>query len=171
MRGAQVGRKITAERSPGVSNYKRSDLNTFLYADVGIELNGSNLTMLSVLARLGRDPWAEAARWTNLPKAASIASLAQSIGRMPLSPGALANADVTASRLITLLPVHTKSPRQGISAAVTRSAVPIWVPIAFLWIFLLMGLALTNAPAPVSPADSAAPTALTADPTTAIRSK
>ncbi len=42
---------------------KNSDLNTFLFADVGTELNGSALTILSVLARLGEDPWAEAARW------------------------------------------------------------------------------------------------------------
>jgi hypothetical protein len=41
---------------------QNSDLNPFLYADVGTELNGSTLTMLSVLARLGKDPWVEAAR-------------------------------------------------------------------------------------------------------------
>ena len=35
---------------------KNSDLNAFLYADVGTEMNGSVLTMLSVLARLGQDP-------------------------------------------------------------------------------------------------------------------
>lgn len=48
---------------------QNSDLNPFLYAELGIELNGSTLTMLSVLARLNQDPWIEAARWARLPKA------------------------------------------------------------------------------------------------------
>jgi hypothetical protein len=69
---------------------KNSDLNAFLFAEVGTELNGSALTILSVLARLGQDPWAEAARWAKMPKAAAIDSLAQSIGKMPLSSQALA---------------------------------------------------------------------------------
>ena len=55
---------------------KNSDLNAFLFADVGTEMNGSALTMLSVLARLGQDPWAEAARWTAKQKAAAIDCLA-----------------------------------------------------------------------------------------------
>lgn len=41
---------------------KKSGLEAFLYADVGIEANGSMLTILSLLARLGKDPWTEAAK-------------------------------------------------------------------------------------------------------------
>ena len=37
--------------------FKNSGLNAFLFAEVGTELNGSPLTILSVLARLGQDPW------------------------------------------------------------------------------------------------------------------
>ena len=48
---------------------EKSGLNTFLFAEVGTETNGSVLTVLSVLARLGRDPWEQAARWASLPKA------------------------------------------------------------------------------------------------------
>jgi hypothetical protein len=40
---------------------KNSGLEPFLYAEVGTELNGSTLTVLSVFARLGEDPWGEAA--------------------------------------------------------------------------------------------------------------
>ena len=94
---------------------KNSDLNAFLFADVGVELNGSALTILSVLARLGQDPWAEAARWAKLPKTAAIDCLAQCIGKMPLGPQALAEAFATASSLVQLLPVRTRDIRPGVS--------------------------------------------------------
>ncbi len=48
---------------------KNSGLEAFLLAEVGTEWNGSGLTVLSLLARLGKDPWAEAATWSKLPRA------------------------------------------------------------------------------------------------------
>ena len=83
---------------------QRSGLNAFLFAEVGTELNGSPLTILSVLARLGQDPWAEAAKWTKLPKSTTIDRLAQSIAQMPLPSQAIDEARSTASRLVLLLP-------------------------------------------------------------------
>jgi hypothetical protein len=47
-------------------------VEAFLYADIGAELNGSALTILSMIARLCRDLWAEAARWAALPQAGAI---------------------------------------------------------------------------------------------------
>ena len=142
---------------------RNSNLNPFLFADVGTETNGSALTMLSVLARLGQDPWAEAAKWTTLPKAAAIDCLAQSINKMPLDPAALAERRVTAARLILLLPVQIQTPGQSIRAAVTASAMPNWIPIAFLCVSLLMGLAFSVTSAPVAPAGAATPFAQTVD--------
>lgn len=81
-----------------------SDLNAFLFANVGIEQNGSALTLLSVLARLGHDPWAEAARWAAMPRSAAIDCLLRSIAQMPLDPGTLADTEAIASRLVLLLP-------------------------------------------------------------------
>ena len=103
---------------------KDSSLNVFLYADVGIEANGSALTILSILARLGQDPWAEAARWTTLPKAAAIDCLARCIAKMPLDQRALAQTNETASRLFLLLPVQVQNPGQTIRSAIAASAVP-----------------------------------------------
>jgi hypothetical protein len=147
---------------------KNSDLNAFLYADVGTEMNGSALTMLSVLARLGQDPWAEAARLTTLPKAAAVEGLARSIGRMPLDPHALGKTNATASRLLRLLPVQVQSPRQTLRAAVTASVMPGWVPIAFLCAFLFMGLVFSLTPAPVAPSGAAMSTVQEINHTTAI---
>ena len=92
---------------------KNSGLNEFLLAEVGTEANGSPLTVLSVLARLGRDPWAEAAGWSKLPKAAIIDRLADCISQMPLRPPALAEARMTAARLIPLLPAQAQPLRKG----------------------------------------------------------
>jgi cell wall assembly regulator SMI1 len=41
---------------------KNSGLNDILFAEIGSGVNGSPLTILSMLARLGEDPWTEAAR-------------------------------------------------------------------------------------------------------------
>ena len=90
--------------------FKNSGLNAFLFAEVGTELNGSPLTILSILARLGQDPWAEAAKWTKLPKATTIDRLAQSISQMPMSPEAIGEARSTASRLVQLLPSQAARP-------------------------------------------------------------
>jgi hypothetical protein len=146
---------------------QNSGFNAFLFAEVGTELNGSTLTMLSVLARLGQDPWDQAARWAKLPKAAIIDRLTQSIGQMPLCPQALIDARATASRLILLLPGQTQSSQAterptGAKAAI--SAMPRWAPIAFFCGAIALGMAV-NAflTAPAAPTIEA-PTAQTVNP-------
>jgi hypothetical protein len=42
---------------------QQSGLNEFLFAPVGTETNGMTLSLVSVFARLGNDPWLEAADW------------------------------------------------------------------------------------------------------------
>lgn len=142
---------------------KKSGFDAFLYADVGAEANGSTLTILSILARLGRDPWAEAARWAALPKAAVIDSLTQCIAEMPLAPSALAGARDSAARLVQLLPSNTKSLWQG-SAAKSATATPKSVPITILYFALAAGMALnvllipkpsSNVPAPIEQSTAA----------------
>ncbi len=127
---------------PNVFALKNSGLDAFLYADVGAELNGSALTILSMIARLGQDPWAEAARWAGLPRAGVIESLAQCIAQMPLTPSALAETRVTAERLARLLPATTHSRRQASAAKAEATSVPQWVPIAILYCALAFGMAL-----------------------------
>nr|WP_294547444.1 hypothetical protein [uncultured Rhodopila sp.] len=120
---------------------KESGLNDFLFAEVGTELNGSPLTILSILARLGQDPWAEAARWAKLPKAATIDKLAQSIAQMPLPPQAIAEARTTASRLILLLPSQAQSPRAEPKAAkAAKPAASKWVLVGIFGAALVLGV-------------------------------
>jgi hypothetical protein len=125
---------------------KNSGLNEFLFAEVGIETNGSPLTILSVLARLGQDPWAEAARWAKLPKASAIECLANIIARMPLRPQAVGEARATAARLIILLPTQTQSFQRGENVANGKSTVPKWFPIAVFLAALAFGIGFEMIP-------------------------
>jgi len=138
-------------------------LDEFLFAEVGTEANGTALTILSTLARLDQDPWAEAARWAQLPKAAGIDCLAQCISRMPLGRQALANAVATASRLILLLPTQTgPPPQQDACLALGRWTIPRWAPIAFFYAGLACVLAASTIFAPIPTAGVTAPIGQTA---------
>ena len=85
---------------------QRSDLNNFLFADVGMEANGTMLSVVSMFARLGSDPWSEAGRLADLPKPEATDSLAHAIADMPTSPWPFPDAAVIAARLTRLLPAR-----------------------------------------------------------------
>ena len=84
-----------------------SDLNGFLFAEVGVEASGMRLTVLSTLARLGVDPWQEAGRLAKLPRAAAVDGLARMIAAMPACPWSLADATAIAARLVNMLPARS----------------------------------------------------------------
>ena len=65
------------------------------------------LSVVSALARLGLDPWREAAQLTRLPKAQAIAALTALFGRLPGGHDATPDAAAQATRLIGLLPLIT----------------------------------------------------------------
>jgi len=136
---------------------KNSNLNAFLFADVGVELNGSALTILSILARLGEDPWAEAARWAGMPKAVAIDCLAQRIGKMQLNPQALADTSATASRLVLLLPLQTRAPEQSTRGTSSAPTLRECVPIALLCLSLMAGILFNVISGPVSTAAATVP--------------
>src|SRR5215204_1077897 len=82
------------------------DLGRFLYAQIGQEENGTPLTILSALARLGLDPWQEAARLAKLPKDEAARELASLIARLP-RPIEFPDRRTIASKLAELLPKPT----------------------------------------------------------------
>ncbi len=84
--------------------FSRSGLNEFLFAPVGTEANGMTLSVVSVFARLGNDPWLEAGRLARLPKLEATESLARIIANMPASVWPLQSATAIAVRLVALLP-------------------------------------------------------------------
>lgn len=82
----------------------QSDLGDFLSAVLWEEKNGSRLSVLSALARLDVDPWAEAARLAVLPKDVAASALVVILRQLPGQQPDASEAAVIADRLVTLLP-------------------------------------------------------------------
>jgi hypothetical protein len=99
--------------TPDVTALQRSDLNNFLFADVGTEANGMTLSVVSVFGRLGSDPWREAGRLAALSKPEATDSLAHMIAEMPTSAWQLPAAAVIAARLTGLLPARPARRERG----------------------------------------------------------
>lgn len=115
-----------------VTALQHSDLNEFLFADVGTEASGMMLSVVSLFARQGSDPWREADRLAKLPKAVATDSLARTITAMPQGRWNPPDATEIAARLIGLLPARParvpRRPRAGVAAWLpalpsTRSAI------------------------------------------------
>ena len=85
-------------------NLHHSDLQEFLFAPVWEEKNGTPLSILSALARLGMDPWGEAARLAEMPRAAAVSALAAILARLPRSEPEVPDYSGISERLVQFLP-------------------------------------------------------------------
>ena len=133
-----------------VNALQRSDLNAFLFADVGTEANGMILSVASVLARQGNDPWREAGRLADLPKAEATDSLARMIAGMPRSLWGLPDAVAIAVRLIGLLPAR---PARGPGRVVGRPTAKTAVVIACIILALAYAIIATMQSSPPARSD------------------
>jgi len=61
----------------------RPDLDKFLFAAVGDEIDGIPLSMISALTRLGLDPWQESGRLSSLSSREAVEQLARLIAEIP----------------------------------------------------------------------------------------
>jgi len=127
---------------------RHSDLNGFLFAEVGVERNGMTLSVLSALARLGLDPWQEAGRLATLPRPAAVDGLARTIVAMPASPWSLPDATAIAARLVALLPHGGGLPAQPAPARAGPAVDRRWVFVLALLGAVLAGLTLNLAGTP-----------------------
>lgn len=120
----------------GVTALQRSGLNDFLFADVGTEANGMMLSVASIFARQGNDPWREAGRLAGMPRRDATKSLAGTIAGMPDSLWPLADAAPIAARLVALLPTRSiaatakAAPLSAISGLLPRRATILVVGVA-----------------------------------------
>jgi hypothetical protein len=80
------------------------EFNNFLFAPVGEDRNGMPLSVVSVLARMGMDPWVEAASLAELPAETAARKLAAWLDVLPDPTLKPASPDTRAARLIALLP-------------------------------------------------------------------
>ena len=83
----------------------RPEMDRFLFARVGEEVDGIPLSVLSALVRLGLDPRDEAARLSRLTSEAAADQLARMIARLPDRPWTSSEIRRIANTLIELLPV------------------------------------------------------------------
>jgi hypothetical protein len=85
-----------------------SEFNEFLFATVGEEKGGLQLTVLSALARLGFDPWEEAARLADLSQEAATSALTSTIAKLPEGTWKASDSRSIAARLVDSLPRRDK---------------------------------------------------------------
>jgi hypothetical protein len=82
----------------------RTDFDAFLFAPVREDADGMPVTLLSVFARLGIDPWQEAADLAHLPLEPALQRLTSRLEAAPDSrPATPADTVNIATRLIALL--------------------------------------------------------------------
>jgi hypothetical protein len=128
---------LRPEYSLGHSAY-----NAFLHAEVGEELNGTRLTVLTALTRLGVDPWQEAARLADLPRDVAVTALAAALARLPEGSWKAADAEAIATRLAALLPGESAKPiAQPAQRRKAESAPAVAKPKTTLTTWLLWGVA------------------------------
>src|SRR3546814_14616778 len=110
-----------------------SQFNDFLFAYVGEEKEGREVTVLSALARLGLDPWEEAARLSTLSEEAATSALTATIARVPEGNWRASDARAIALRLVDFLPSQGSSPQgspQDESRPQPQPKPHVWHPLA-----------------------------------------
>ena len=81
-----------------------AEFNDFLFAAIGADAGGTYLTVVSALARLDLDPWAEAAILARLPGGIATQKLAEWVSCFPEIPAVAVDSTKIAARLTVLLP-------------------------------------------------------------------
>jgi hypothetical protein len=141
-----------------ISALQQSDLNPFLFADVGTEASGMMLSVVSLFARQGNDPWREAGRLADLSKDKAADSLAHDIAEMPHGPWKLPDAAMIAARLVGLLPVRPARPIRSLPSGISNwklSARSVIVPACLaLGIAYAVSVMMSSPPAPVNGSDA-----------------
>ncbi len=89
---------------PAVLHPDGHDLERFLYAPVGEDRNGSAVSVLSMLARLGLDPWKEAAGLSTLRREAALSRLGKLLSAFRDVPALTREHGAVAQALVRLLP-------------------------------------------------------------------
>jgi len=118
----------------------QSEFNDFLFAVVGEEKNGDDLTTLSALARLDLDPWGEAARLSGLTKEDATDAMAAAIHSLPDGNWKTSDTRSIASGLIERLPGHAASRAKSFPGEMNGTKAPM--PDGQKWL-LWIGLGLT----------------------------
>ncbi|MGO9485053.1 MAG: hypothetical protein ACLPX9_10790 [Rhodomicrobium sp.] len=130
--------------SASVSNLTL-EFDNFLFARIEKNSEEAPLSVLSVLARLGVDPWEEAARLAQLPRLAAAKRLASMIAAIPGAPSAYFDAGTVSERLISLLPARPAITALPRLEAGFRSRSTSWFAVLLILAALLFVIKLIAA--------------------------
>ena len=119
------------------------EFNNFLLAEVGTQANGLSLTVLSLLARSGRDPWAEARHLANLTNESAIVTMTAAITASPACIAPECDPTVIAARLIARLPSQINLPSAGATNIDALAVVPPQLAMLILWVSIGVLLLIT----------------------------
>jgi hypothetical protein len=111
-----------------------AEYDSFLYAVIGDERNGTPLSVISLLARLDLDPWQEAARIAQLPKDLGVRNVATMISDVPGGCWQPSECEPLALRIVDLLPNRKKSKSKLPSE---RLSLRIACALAFTWMLFV----------------------------------
>ena len=145
---------------------KAREFDDFLYATIGPEEAAAPLSVLSMLARLGLDPWVEAARLAALPRSLATLDMAKIIAGLPASSPAHQHSVALVCRLVALLPrasVPSVRPATVTSPKADLRSICLQVAVYIILAASIMGanwaMRGTQSPAHSSPAAATATTA------------
>ena len=133
--------------SPSVS-YLTPQFDDFLFARIDEDSEATPLSVLSVLARLGVDPWEEAAKLSRLERVSAAKRLVEFIAATPGASSAYLSAKTVSDRLIDLLPSSAgvtiqPSEERGVRALTKSRLLRSWpVVIAVILTVLLIVMSL-----------------------------
>jgi hypothetical protein len=133
------------------SSFGRVEFNAFLFASVGEDKSGVELTVLSALTRLGFDPWQEAARLSELPRETAARTLASAFALLPEGDWKIPQMGDLAAKLVDCLPrpgalslaIVAKGQPAGKATSWLTMRPPrwlFWLAIAVGWYFVVSHL-------------------------------
>ncbi|MGY9047657.1 hypothetical protein P775_07100 [Puniceibacterium antarcticum] len=117
----------------------------FLGAAVGEDRHGTNVTVLSMFARLGIDPWDEASDLAGMADVPARKRLQALLSRFKDVPALVANSGEVVARLLAFLPEASASPRRAPDGTTAGLALPrLGAPIHWIiaTVLLLVWLAV-----------------------------
>lgn len=89
--------------------FQDPQFDKFLQSEVGDDRNGVSVSVLSMLARLGVDPWREASELASMPEASARRRLDVLMARFSDVPSWVPSRNDVISRLLTLMPQGASS--------------------------------------------------------------
>jgi hypothetical protein len=134
-------REIETMRAAPISS-QGSEFQQFLYAPICEDHEGMTLSVLSALARQDIDPWAEAARLSQLPEETAVEQITALLDALPSRIAASLDRMKVASRLSALLPRSDASKLSGMRPAELAAGRQSPAALAFNWRFFYLYLCL-----------------------------